>query len=113
LDLPEAVLRPGVAFADILSYQIARGDAREAGTHHKLLKWIRNPDSRAPLGLEYRRYDGGTIEVQRNRMPDGGFVSTYTDVTNQRRAAKALEEGKATLERRVEERTAELTAANE
>jgi CheY-like chemotaxis protein len=44
-------------------------------------------------------------------MPGGGFVSTYTDITDRLRAADALREANENLERRVEERTAELAAA--
>src|SRR6201987_4501703 len=47
-----------------------------------------------------------------NRMPDGGQVITFTDVTPSFEAAEALERANATLERRVRERTEELTRLN-
>jgi len=52
------------------------------------------------------------IEVRANRMPDGGLVTTFTDITPSVQAAEALERANATLERRVRERTAELTRLN-
>ena len=52
------------------------------------------------------------IEVRANRMPDGGLVTTFTDITPSVEAAEALERANATLERRVRERTRELTRLN-
>jgi Na+/proline symporter/signal transduction histidine kinase len=52
------------------------------------------------------------IEVRANRMPDGGLVITFTDVTPSFEAAEALERANATLEKRVRDRTEELTRLN-
>ena len=52
------------------------------------------------------------IEVRANRMPDGGIVTTFTDITPSVEAAEALERANETLERRVHERTEELTRLN-
>ena len=56
---------------------------------------------------------GVAIEVRANRMPDGGIVTTFTDITASVEAAEALERANETLERRVQERTEELTRLNE
>ncbi len=45
-------------------------------------------------------------------MPDGGMVTTFTDITPSVEAAEALERANETLERRVRERTEELTRLN-
>ncbi|HUN98173.1 MAG TPA: hybrid sensor histidine kinase/response regulator [Bradyrhizobium sp.] len=52
------------------------------------------------------------IEVRSNQMPGGGLVITFTDVTPSFEAAEALERSNATLEKRVQERTEELTRLN-
>ncbi|TAK48485.1 MAG: hybrid sensor histidine kinase/response regulator [Xanthobacteraceae bacterium] len=52
------------------------------------------------------------IEVRSNRMPDGGYVITFSDITPSVEAAEALERANATLERRVRERTEELMHLN-
>jgi len=52
------------------------------------------------------------IEVRSSRMPDGGLVITFTDVTPSFEAAEALERANATLEKRVRDRTEELTRLN-
>src|SRR3954447_8058304 len=52
------------------------------------------------------------IEVRANRMPGGGLVITFSDVTPSFEAAEALERANATLENRVRDRTEELTRLN-
>jgi len=52
------------------------------------------------------------IEVRTNRMPGGGLVITFSDVTPSFEAAEALERSNATLEKRVRDRTEELTRLN-
>ncbi|WP_318944569.1 NahK/ErcS family hybrid sensor histidine kinase/response regulator [Marinobacter sp.] len=39
-----------------------------------------------------RRADGTVIEIKTHLMPDGGFVNTYTDITERYRYAETLEE---------------------
>ena len=52
------------------------------------------------------------IEVRTNKMPGGGLVITFSDVTPSFEAAEALERANATLEKRVRDRTEELTRLN-
>ena len=52
------------------------------------------------------------MEVRANPMPDGGIVTTFTDITPSVKAAEELERANESLERRVQERTEELTRLN-
>ncbi|WP_341917604.1 NahK/ErcS family hybrid sensor histidine kinase/response regulator [Hydrocarboniphaga effusa] len=56
--------------------------------------------------------NGMVIEIRGNPMPGGGFVTSYSDVSDYKRNEDALREINETLESRVAERTAELTALN-
>ena len=40
----------------------------------------------------HRRADGKVIEIKTHLMPDGGFVNTYTDITEQHQYAETLKE---------------------
>ncbi|WP_298813423.1 PAS domain-containing hybrid sensor histidine kinase/response regulator [uncultured Roseibium sp.] len=57
--------------------------------------------------------NGTVFEVRISPMPDGGIVTTYTDITERVMAEDALARANETLERRVRERTEELTSVNE
>jgi Na+/proline symporter/signal transduction histidine kinase len=58
--------------------------------------------------------DGGrrTLEIRTSPMPQGGIVTTYSDITDRVEAAEALARANETLEGRVRERTAELLEVN-
>ncbi|UHQ56468.1 hybrid sensor histidine kinase/response regulator [Microbulbifer sp. YPW16] len=58
--------------------------------------------------FERRLPNGVIVEVRGTPMPGGGFVSTFTDISDYRAAVDALEENQRTLEQRVAQRTAEL-----
>jgi signal transduction histidine kinase/DNA-binding response OmpR family regulator len=66
-----------------------------------------------PHRMERMRSDGTIIEVIGNPMPDGGFVTAYTDITALKQAQASLSKANEDLEQRVAERTAELALAKE
>ncbi len=49
------------------------------------------------LSLERETPAGRVVEIMRNPMPDGGFVTTYTDITQRKRSEEALKDS----ERRI------------
>ncbi|MCV6626460.1 MAG: PAS-domain containing protein, partial [Cellvibrionaceae bacterium] len=57
--------------------------------------------------------NGLVVDVRGTPMPNGGFVTTYTDISDFKAAVKALEDTTASLEQRVAQRTAELSISNE
>ncbi|MGD9886181.1 MAG: PAS domain S-box protein [Reyranella sp.] len=68
---------------------------------------------------EHVRPNGLAFEMHRGRLPEGGSVSIYLDVTERKRsererqeAAQALADLNETLERRISERTVELAESD-
>ncbi len=111
-DLPHALTRVGIALDEILRHIAGRG-ARETGDlDAEVAQRIARYTSEAEPFLERFAERGLVIEVRADRMPDGGLVTTFTDITPSVKAAEALERANATLERRVRERTGELTRLN-
>ena len=94
LDLPESVLHPGAAFADIRAFQRARGDL--ALVDGRISERVAGSDlQRLPPTYEWPRPDGKTLEVRGSRLPDGQFVYTFTDVTERKAAQAALQASEA------------------
>ncbi len=104
-DLPPDLVRFGVGIDEILRYNAERG-SYGPGTRDELVA-----SRLASLGsdldpVRLKLYPANrVIEVRSNHLPDGGLVTTYTDITE----AAAEEEA---LEQRVRERTEELTHLN-
>lgn len=73
--------------------------------------WAGQKTRRAPLNFEIQGAGGRVMTVFMQQMPGGGFVISFTDVTAERSAIRAVTEAKETLERRVLERTLELQDA--
>lgn len=63
--------------------------------------------------FEQTRIDGSILSGHCAGMPGGGFILTYSDITEQRRAELVLYHAKDELERRVAERTRELRESEE
>jgi len=111
LDLPHELTRVGIPLADILRH-IAQHGRDNAGTDRSIAERVAKYTSDAEPFLERIAGQGLVIEVRANHMPGGGLVTTFTDITPSVKAAEALERANATLERRVRERTGELTRLN-
>jgi PAS domain S-box-containing protein len=58
--------------------------------------------------FERERPDGRIIEINGKPLPDGGFITTYTDITERKRNEIALQEFNTTLEQKITERTKAL-----
>ena len=112
IDLPPSLVRPGIGLAEILQFSAQR----DAMPPERINDFVREQIARYVSGDApfLRRFAarGTVIEVRANHMPDGGIVTTFTDITASVEAAEALEAANETLERRVVERTEELTRLN-
>ena len=113
LDLPPELTRLGVGLEEIVRFTTPN-KARSARARSS--RWcargsITTSSDSEPF-LKRFAERGLVVEVRTNRMPDGGIVTTATDITPSVAAAEALERANATLEMRVRERTTELTRLN-
>ncbi len=57
---------------------------------------------------ESEKEDGTVLEIRGNSLPEGGFVTSYTDITSYKNATRELRLLADTLEHRVAERTHDL-----
>jgi Na+/proline symporter/signal transduction histidine kinase len=111
-DLPTELAQPGVSLGEIVSYNAKRG-LYGAGTGQDFIasrieSFVSDTEP-VRLRLPAR---GIVVDIRSNHLPDGGRVTTYTDITETVEAEETLEKANETLERRVKERTEELTNVN-
>lgn len=93
LDLPEWLLAENPTFERIGQFQVERGDF---GENLSLMDpavrpfVAKEPRTLAPDTYLRRTRDGKMLEVSTRKLPDGGMVRTYTDVTSYVQAQEAL-----------------------
>ncbi|MDT4740810.1 NahK/ErcS family hybrid sensor histidine kinase/response regulator [Bradyrhizobium sp. WYCCWR 12699] len=110
LDLPPDFVRVGLPLADLIAFNVERGEY--AASEFAALLVNRDVATQSwPYLYERKRPDGTVLEIVYDRAAEGGYVSTYTDVTERHRAAEALRRANEGLELRVRERTEALEQA--
>ncbi|QJE72203.1 PAS domain-containing protein [Aerophototrophica crusticola] len=88
LDLPPDVVHDDATYGDFLRHNAGLGDR---GFPAEATAW--DPGDPHPLSFEQAWHNGLMLEVRRNPMPGGGFVTTYTDITERKRIEQALRDG--------------------
>jgi Na+/proline symporter/signal transduction histidine kinase/ActR/RegA family two-component response regulator len=107
---------PGFVFAgkpveELIRYNAERGWCGPGDPAEHARKRVAHMRAASAHTSERRRSDGRVIELRGQPLPDGGFVTAFSDVTSHKRTEESLREINETLELRVEERTRQLAAA--
>jgi Na+/proline symporter/signal transduction histidine kinase/CheY-like chemotaxis protein len=112
-DYPPRLLYVGCPIDAIYRFNAERGMYRDSDSlEHQVGRRLELLRSGGSHRFERILPNGTVIQVVGNPMPNGGFVSTFTDISDYKAVVTALEEAKATLEDRVEQRTADLSKVN-
>ena len=112
LDFPESMMRVGTPFADFARFNAERGEYGPGDIDTLVRERVAAARSFQPHYAERARPNGRLLAIRGVPIPNLGFVSLWTDITEQRRYEAVIEQQNAQLEERVRERTAELEAAN-
>jgi Na+/proline symporter/CheY-like chemotaxis protein len=112
LALPPQLTRVGTPLDHLLRFHAEHGatdiDVADVFVRERLARYVASSE---PFLERFADRDL-VMEVRANPMPDGGIVTTFTDITPSVKAAEELERANESLERRVRERTEELTRLN-
>jgi diguanylate cyclase (GGDEF)-like protein len=83
--LPPELTRPGTLLADILEYRFSHGMRPKEGRETYLESRRKLIEEALEVREEVELEDGRTIAAHNHPTPDGGWVATHEDVTEQRR----------------------------
>src|SRR5439155_3037095 len=112
LALPPQLVQLGIPLQEILEFMDAVSPSGAGDSDALLARRLAAYTTEGEPYLERLADRHIVIEVRTNKMPGGGLVITFSDVTPSFEADEALERANATLEKRVRDRTEELTRLN-
>ncbi len=91
LRLPKEMIEAPPHFDDLTRYEAESGHVPLACASDLTTAEEKEPaQASEPSISDYKRQDGVFIEVRKTRLPDGGFVQTFTDITTRREAEASI-----------------------
>lgn len=112
-DYPEGLVCVGRAVADLMRWNAARGEMGPGNPEDQVQRRLSHLRAGTAYTFQRERLNGRVYSIHGQPMSGGGFVTTYSDVTEFKRNEQALREAKQSLEERVAHRTRELSASLE
>jgi two-component system cell cycle sensor histidine kinase PleC len=112
-DLPDRLLQTGTPFETIVRFNAERGEYGKGDVEQQVAERLAQAQSPVPHRTERVRPDGTIIEIVGNPLPNGGFVTSYTDVTVARQISANLRYSNERLDQMVERRTQALSASED
>ena len=110
MNFPEGSLHIGKPIEELIVLNAERGLIVEHGDEIK--KRVEHLRHRQPYRVERQWMNDKVLEIRGNPMPGGGYVTTFTDISHFKIIERELQLINETLEQRVQQRTAELSAVN-
>jgi len=110
---PDGLVTVGRPVAELLQWNAAHGELGPGDRTVLVEKRLAHLRAGTAYTFQRVRRNGQVYSIHGQPMAGGGFVTTYTDITDFKRHEQALIEAKQSLEERVAHRTAELTASLE
>lgn len=112
LGLPADLTRVGTTLQDVVLFAARRGEFGPGDPEEIMARQLELLIGAGETVFENRRPDGRVFEIRTNPMQGGGYVTTYSDISEHVRTASELAAANELLERRVRDRTTELTSLN-
>ena len=112
-DLPDTLVTPGARFDDTIRNIAERGDYGEVDDLDEFVRTrVEQAMAFEPHYMERTRANGQVISVEGAPLPQGGWVTVYTDITQTKRSEALLRARSAELSDQVLANSEELSAPN-
>ncbi|WP_283709353.1 PAS domain-containing hybrid sensor histidine kinase/response regulator [Pseudoalteromonas prydzensis] len=109
---PAGFLEVGQPIEDIIRYNAERGECGPGEIERQVEKRVQHLKNGSSHHFIRHRRNGLVYEMIGNPLPDGGFVTSFSDITTHIATQNALEEVNMDLENRIEARTQEIRTIN-
>lgn len=106
LDMPESFLNRKVSFEEVMRFNAERGEYGPGDIETLVRERLELAKNVVPHQITRTRPDGRVLEVSGLPLPEGGFVTTYTDITKQAHALQHLKESEEQLRAVLDNATA-------
>ena len=119
LGFPDGMLYVGRPIADLIRWSAERAEMNELGGQSgvaiddQVERRLAHLRAGQPYVFQRVRANGQVIEMRGQPLPGGGYVTSFSDITDYKRVERQLREVNETLEQRVELRTHEAEAAQQ
>lgn len=101
-DVPEEFMQAGSSFEEWIRFDTKRGEFGDANPNLEAQAQVNRAKLFASHSFERTRPNGSVIEVAGGPLPHGGFVSTYTDITERKMAERKLKNAYAIISDSIE-----------
>lgn len=108
LDFPRHMGCIGTPFEEFMRFNAHRGEYGPGDPESQVRERITAAQAFLPHDIVRARPNGTVLRVRGFPVPGHGFVTLYSDITEQRQAEETIREHNAELETRVAERTEKL-----
>ncbi|MCV3270307.1 PAS-domain containing protein [Roseobacter sinensis] len=112
-DLPDELVTPGAAFEDTIRHLVARGEYGDvADIEAFVTERVEQARAFEPHYMERTRSNGRIISVEGAPLPQGGWVTVYTDITRTKRQEALLQSRSEELSDQLNTYAEELSSTN-
>lgn len=91
-DYPEGFLSAGMPVEEILTFNAGRGEFGPPPHEEQIARRLHHLRLGTPHVFERQRRNGKVIKIQGRQVPGGGYVTTFSDVTDYKEIETALRE---------------------
>jgi Na+/proline symporter/signal transduction histidine kinase len=112
-DFPDGMVYVGRPIADLIRFNAERGECGPGEVDDHVERRLAHMRRGTPHIAQRIRPNGTVVEMRGQPMPGGGYVTTFSDVTDYKKVEAQLRDLTGALEQRVDERTHALQEALE